>query len=194
MQIRIGVVYFIEMCELPLILLERLRFVAVEPAASGWWFLLFRWQFLLSLRINDLDSVNGGGPFAASNPFRCVAAICELTFHGQANGGAFVSCGINANALVWFCATQLTAVQKQHVLVYFYYGWCCCCYWAPADSSWHISFRSDDAANHYLSLDYRASPDSMHLRWMLHSNRWYLVSPHHCLHDQSHRRKKGRER
>lgn len=53
-------------------------------------------QFVLfSLRIDDFDSVNGGGAFVVS--VCCVAAICELTFHGQAKGGALhtVSCEQN---------------------------------------------------------------------------------------------------
>lgn len=98
---------------LTLLLLERLRLFAVVPFVSGVWFRLFLEplfkQFVLfSLRIDDFVNFNGGGALvdsvavevdavvamAAAAAAAAAVAICELTFHGHANGGAFdtVSC------------------------------------------------------------------------------------------------------
>lgn len=108
---------------LPLLLLDRLRLFTVAPTISGVWLRFLLLVFVLfSLRIDDFDSVNGGGEFVDSEVAVVVAdvddddddvaaiadtaamaavdvaaatvAICELTFHGHANGGAFdtVSC------------------------------------------------------------------------------------------------------
>lgn len=90
-------------CCLTLLLLERLRLFAVVPLVSGVWFRLFLEpllkQFVLfSLRIDDFVNANGGGALADSVAVEVDAvvaatdaavAICELTFHGHANGGAF---------------------------------------------------------------------------------------------------------
>lgn len=57
-------------------------------AVSGAWFRLFLELLLLivffSLKMDDLDRANGGGAFVDESD-----VICELTFHGQASGGAF---------------------------------------------------------------------------------------------------------
>lgn len=104
---------------LPLLLLDRLRLFTVAPTVSGVWLRFLLLLFVLfSLRIDDFDSVNGGGAFVDSDvdaacavdiviavvtaltaataaavavAFDCATtvAICELTFHGHANGGAF---------------------------------------------------------------------------------------------------------
>lgn len=74
---------------LPLLLLVRLRLFIVVSAVSGAWFRLFLELLLLivlfSLKIDDLDRASdGGGAFVDESD-----VICELTFHGQASGGAF---------------------------------------------------------------------------------------------------------
>lgn len=89
-------------------MLERLRLFAVVPFVSGVWLRLFlelllQLFVLFSLRIDDFVSVNGGGAFdesaeavevVAAAAMAAAVAICELTFHGHAKGGAFdtVSC------------------------------------------------------------------------------------------------------
>lgn len=65
-------------------------------------FRLFLPEFVFfSLKIDDFDSVNGGGcdgEFVESETICCcccvVAVNCVLTFHGHANGGALhiISC------------------------------------------------------------------------------------------------------
>lgn len=106
---------FENISNLPLLLLDRLRLFTVAPTVSGVWLRFLLLLFVLfSLRIDDFDNVNGGGAFVDSDvdaacdviavvtalttaaaalavAFDCATtvAICELTFHGHANGGAF---------------------------------------------------------------------------------------------------------
>lgn len=73
---------------IPLLLLVRLRLFVVASTVSGVYFRLFLELLLLfvlfSLRIDDFDSVNGGGAFVDESD-----VVWELTFQGHANGGAF---------------------------------------------------------------------------------------------------------
>lgn len=225
---------------LPLLLLDRLRLFTVAPTVSGMWLRFLLLLFVLfSLRIDDFDSVNGGGTFVDSDVVgtnggtvvmvaalagmalttatavdvvaAATVAICEFTFHGHANGGAFdtVSCKLNKEKkknstniefnsisidqnIIWpnrnckaiVCVNSKVSVfciWLGSVLVYFYCVGCCCYCWVPDDSVSRILAHSNDAANHYLTLDYRVNRDLMHLHWMSHWNRLCSMSPHHYI-------------
>lgn len=206
---------------LPLLLLDRLRLFTVALTVSGVWLRFLLLLFVLfSLRIDDFDSVNGGGAFVDSDvdagcavdiavvttltatvavavPFDCATtvAICELTFHGHANGGAFDTVSYKINKIEHdiyqfkshtICVVIFRVIYKESVccwlislLVYFYCVDCCCYCWVPDDSVSNILAHSYDATIHWL--EHRVNRDLMHLHWMSHWNRLYSMSPHHYI-------------